>query len=276
MHPTFFKDTIFVINSFELMMLVAALVAGTVAYKTAARYGLSKNAVLDLAIYGTIGALIGGRLFHVFVELPYDPELLNKGIQSYYYFDNPIRILQVWNGGWASHGAFMGLALSWVIYLKKHRLNILQYLDHLCLFGGPFVIIFVRLGCLLAGCCYGKPSPFDQWEYMLYIHMHHANRWPTQIYSMFYGLLIFLICLGVKRIQTFRGQVMVCFLFFYGVFRTSIEFLRADADRGLYFNNTVSTGQIVGSLYLILCVFLYFYFKKRFPIAQKTSDASTT
>ncbi|MCP5468369.1 MAG: prolipoprotein diacylglyceryl transferase [Deltaproteobacteria bacterium] len=268
MYPILFKDTFFVTSSFEFMMMMAALIAGFVVYKMAPRNGLSQKVVLDLAIYGTLAALVGGRLFHVFVELPYDPELLKQGIKSYYYFDNPIRILQVWKGGWASHGAFIGLALSWFIYLKKHKLNILQYLDHMCLYGGPFVIIFVRLGCLLAGCCYGKPSPFDKFEYILYIHLHHANRWPTQIYSMLYGVLIFLICLGVKNIQTFRGQVMVSFLFFYGLFRSSIEFLRADADRGIYFNGAISTGQIVGIIYLILCVVFYFYFNKRFPISE--------
>lgn len=254
------------------MMMVAAIIATTIGYKMAPRYGLSQSVVLDLALYGTIAALIGGRLFHVFVELPYDPELLKQGIKSYYYFDKPIRILEVWKGGWASHGAFLGLGLSWYIYLKKHKLNVLEYLDFLCLFAGPFVIIFIRLGCLLAGCCYGKASPFDQWEYLLYIHMHNANRWPTQIYSMAYGVLIFLLCLGVKRFQTFRGQVVVAFLFFYGIFRGSVEFLRADADRGLYFNEKISTGQVVGIIYLILCVFLYFYFKKRYPIVKSPAN----
>lgn len=267
MRPFIYYSPDFSIPSFAFSLMLASLIATTVAYKMAPRRGLSQVAVLDLAIVGTICAVIGGRLFHVVVE------------EWAYYMQHPTHIYQIWRGGFVSYGAFIGLGTSWIVYLKLRKLDTLRYLDHVCLFAGPFIILMVRLGCLLAGCCYGKPSPFDRFEYVLFIvfnnrsgdagHFHPGEHlWPTQIWAMTYSMIIFLICYAVEKRVKFKGQVMLTFLMTYAVFRFILEFFRGDESRGVYFSNTISTAQITGLVVLTLCFSLWWIFKKKFPLAE--------
>lgn len=266
MRPFLYYSPDFSIPGFAFMLMMASLVATFVSYKMAPRRGLSQVAVLDLSIVGTIMAVVGGRLFFVFVEA-----------RDYYFWDRLSQIYQVWQGGFVSYGAFIGLAIGWTTYLKIRRLDTLRYLDHMCLFAGPFVDFFVRAGCLMAGCCYGKPSPHHKLEYILYIvfndrsgdagsKFNGVGLWPVQIYSMVAAILIFLICYAVERRQTFKGQIVLTFLMLYATFRSIIELFRTHIDRQLYFNGTLNAAQIVSFLFLIGCAGLYFYLKKRYPI----------
>lgn len=265
MRPFLFYSPAFSIPSFAFALMLASLLATTVAYKMAPRRGLSQVAILDLAILGTIAAIIGGRLFHVFAE------------EWAYYLEHPTHIYQIWRGGFVSYGAFIGLGASWLIYLKVRKLDTLRYIDHVCLFAGPFIILMVRVGCLLAGCCFGKPSPFDRFEYLLFIvftnrssdagHFHYGQHlWPTQIWAMIYSMLIFLICYWTEARVKFKGQVMLTFLISYAIFRFILEFFRGDESRGVYFNNHLSTAQITGLIVLVVAAGLWFYLKKRFPL----------
>ena len=267
MRPFIFYSPDFSIPSFAFSLMLASLVATMVAYYMAKRRGLSQVAVLDLAIIGTITAVIGGRLFHVVVE------------EWAYYMENPSHIYQIWRGGFVSYGAFIGLASGWIAYLKIRKLDTLRYLDHICLYSGPFIILMVRLGCLLAGCCYGTPSPFDKFEYLLYItftnrasdagHLHlGAHLWPTQIWAMAYSMIIFLICYWVEGRNKFKGQVMLTFLGTYAIFRTGLEFFRGDEARGVYFSNTISTAQITSIIAFLIVVVTWFILKKNFPLEK--------
>ncbi len=265
MSPFIYYSPEFSIPSFAFSLMLASLVATAVAYKMAPRRGLSQVAVLDLAIIGTIMAVIGGRLFHVVVE------------EWAYYLENPSHIYQIWRGGFVSYGAFIGLGTGWIAYLKLRKLDMLRYLDHLCLYAGPFIILMVRLGCLLAGCCYGKASPFDKFEYLLFIvfnngasdagHFHLGQRlWPTQIWAMAYSMLIFLICYWTESKNKFKGQVTLTFLMTYAIFRSGLEVFRGDEARGVYFSNTISTAQITSGIVIVVCLILWVLLKRNFPL----------
>lgn len=252
------------------MLMMASLVATTISYKMAPRRGLSQVAILDLGIIGTIMAVIGGRLFHVFVE---GPIYASPGYSNYYW-EHPTHLWQIWRGGFVSYGGMLGLGLGWTVYLKWRKLDAWAYLDHVALFAAPFIDFFVRTGCLMAGCCYGKPSHFHHGEYILYQVFNNRQGdagmkfpgvalYPTQIWSMAAAVLIFLICYWIDRHKKFKGQVLMSFLMLYAVFRSAIEMLRGDADRGVYFNNTVSTAQIMSALFFTACLIIYFILRKR-------------
>lgn len=267
MSPFIFYSPEFSIPAFAFSLMLASLVATTVAYKMAARRGLSQVAVLDLAIIGTIMAVIGGRLFHVVVE------------EWAYYLQNPSHIYQIWRGGFVSYGAFIGLGTGWIVYCRWRKLDTLRYLDHVCLYAGPFIILMVRLGCLLAGCCFGTPSPFDNFEYVLFIvfnnpasdagHFHLGERlWPTQVWAMTYAIIIFLIGYWVEGRNKFKGQVTLVFLMTYAVFRSFLEIFRGDEARGVYLSGTISTAQITSAIVFVICLILWFILKKRYPLEQ--------
>jgi len=271
MRPFLYYSPDFSIPSFAFALMLASLAGTYFAYRTAPKRGLSQIAILDLAIIGTLMAVIGGRLFHVFAEEPR------------YYWEHPSHIYQIWLGGFVSYGAFIGLGTGWIVYCKWKHLDTLAYLDHVGLFTGPFIDFFVRLGCLMAGCCFGKPSPFHKFEYLLYIKFTNPSSdagslfpgvalYPTQIYSMIAAILIFLVCYQIDKHKKFKGQVMMSFLLLYAVSRFFIEFLRGDVARKLYFGGAISTGQIMSILFFFGALGFYLYLRKAYPVA-KTSPA---
>ncbi|MCE9625480.1 MAG: prolipoprotein diacylglyceryl transferase, partial [Deltaproteobacteria bacterium] len=150
--------------------------------------------------------------------------------------------------------------------------------------GFPIVDFMTRLGCLLAGCCYGKPSPHNHFEWLLYVVFNNrqgdagykfpgVHLWPTQIYSMMAAVVMFLICYSIDRHKKFKGQIVLSYLMLYAVIRTCIELLRGDVDRGLYFHNTVSTAQIMSFLFFTTCAVLYQIFKRKYPIAAGKTES---
>jgi len=236
--------------------MIAALLATYVAVKFAKREGIQEVAILDMAIIAVIASIIGSRIFHILVEAPG------------YYWEDPIRVFYFWQGGFVSLGAFIATIIGWIIYFRYKKLNTLQMFD-IGYMVAPIIIFFVRVGCLLTGCCYGKPTDFffsltytDPGSTAFYYHPNEALH-ATQIYNMLNAVVMFGVLYLVYRKRKFFGQILSVFLMYYGVTRFMIEFLRGDEDRGLYFGGAVSTGQIVMSVAFLVGLVSYFIFKKR-------------
>ncbi|MCE9626004.1 MAG: prolipoprotein diacylglyceryl transferase, partial [Deltaproteobacteria bacterium] len=133
MRPFLYYSPNFSIPSFAFMLMLASLTATMVLYKLAPRRGLSQVVSLDLGIIGTIMAVIGMRVFHIFVE---GPNYASPGYSNYYW-EHPTHMWQIWRGGFVSYGAFLGIGVGWISYLKWRKLDMLTYLDFGALFGFP-------------------------------------------------------------------------------------------------------------------------------------------
>ncbi|MFH0800116.1 MAG: prolipoprotein diacylglyceryl transferase [Pseudomonadota bacterium] len=244
------------VPSFFFMIMIGALAATFFASHMAKREKADSVAMLDFGIIAIVAAVIGSRLFHIFVEYPS------------YYWEKPIRVLYFWEGGFVSIGAFLASALAWVIYMHRRKLDPWRYLD-LAVTGVPLIIFFVRLGCLLVGCCYGKPTDF--FLHLVFNdpnstagHYHPGEKLhATQPYFMANALILWGVVLYVYGHRKFYGQVLVAFMLYYGVSRFMLEFLRGDADRGMWFGNALSTGQISMALTFLGGIFLWVYLRKR-------------
>lgn len=254
------------VPAFFFMIMIATFASTFAAVKFAERDKLSVVYVLDLAIIAVIASMLGSRIFHVLVEAPdyygiwpWDPKLLVR----FFYF---------WQGGFVSLGAILATVGGWVIYLRWRKVSQLAYFDNMAQVF-PIIDFFVRVGCLCAGCCYGKPTDFPlaiiftdprstAYHYYPGIPLH-----PTQVYFMVNAILMFFILQWVYRHRKFYGQIVTSFLMLYGVSRFIIEFFRGDADRGVYFNETISTGQIVMAGFFVAGLAIYKFCQKRFPVA---------
>ena len=71
----------------------------------------------DFLLWAGMGVIIGGRLGFVLFY------------NSAFYFDNPLEILKVWNGGMAFHGGLMGVVIAVFLYTRKHALSFLSFVD---------------------------------------------------------------------------------------------------------------------------------------------------
>ncbi|MFH1822860.1 MAG: prolipoprotein diacylglyceryl transferase, partial [Patescibacteria group bacterium] len=91
--------------------VVSGLLLGIlVSLKLASYYKIEKNKIIDLIFWVILGGIIGARIYHIFLELPY-------------YLNNPLDMIKIWQGGLAIHGAIIaGVLIIWY-FSKKHNLN---------------------------------------------------------------------------------------------------------------------------------------------------------
>lgn len=93
-----------------------------------------------------------------------------------------------------------------------------------------------RIGCLMAGCCYGKESPYG-----IYLPAVGAKVIPTQLIESIFLFLLFLALCAVLFRTKLNGLSL--YLVAYGIFRFVIEFWRAD-DRGASIIPALSPSQV--------------------------------
>ena len=90
---------------------------------------------------------------------------------------------------------------------------------------------FGRIGCFLNGCCFGLPTNLP-WGVVFPpgsladFYCHGERLHPTELYSSFSGLLIFIILALLYRHKKFNGQILFWGLILYSIYRFLVEFLR--------------------------------------------------
>jgi len=148
------------------------------------REGLSQYDLDKLAIYVTLGAIIGARFGHI---LFYDPT---------YYLNNPMEILPVRTdptfrfigfAGLASHGGVLGALFALYLYSKKYKKDFLWTLDRLTI-AGALLGCFIRLGNLMNSEIIGIPTQVP-WAFV-FIRIDQIPRHPTQLYEALFYLAI--------------------------------------------------------------------------------------
>lgn len=242
---------------------------------------------LDLVVWIFVGAMIGARLLFIVV---------NWGGPNG-YGANPARIFQVWSGGLVFYGGFIGAAVASVLYARKHRLNFRAVAD-IAIPGVALGHFFGRLGCISAGCCWGKPSdpnylfgirfpegalafkdmandPLHA-DFVLQ-HGHTPALHPTQLYEGMGELGLFFLLLFIARNKRFHGQVLIAWLGLYALLRLSIETFRGDFGRGMLVawpaDNPLllSTSQVVGIGMLVFALVLFLRWR---PAAASEAPAA--
>jgi phosphatidylglycerol:prolipoprotein diacylglycerol transferase len=125
-----------------------------------------------------------------------------------------------------------------------------------------------RLGCLMAGCCYGLPTNVP-WAVTFTDPFAAANvgtplnqpLHPTQLYEAGAELLILVFLLATERKgRTFPGRTFWSYMFLYAVSRFIIEFYRGD-ERGLVMG--LSTSQFISLILAPLSLVMLAVLRKR-------------
>ena len=117
-------------------------------------------------------------------------------------------------------------------YIRRHRLPWRTSLDALAL-GIPVGQFFGRIGCFLAGCCYGSPSNLP-WAVTftdpntlcpLRVPVH-----PAQLYEGFLDLGVFGLLNMLKTRKRYEGQMILSYFFLAALVRFFVEFFRSPLD----------------------------------------------
>jgi|TARA_B100000929_G_scaffold285263_1_gene268625 phosphatidylglycerol:prolipoprotein diacylglycerol transferase len=198
----------------------------------------------DYIFYLILGIILGGRLGYVVI---YN---LN------HYFNNPLEILMIWQGGMSFHGAAIGIILATYIFSMKKKISTFYFLDLVTL-SAPIGIFFGRIANFINSELYGRES--DVFWSVKFLFVDNLNRHPSQIYeAIFEGLILFIILnFLISRDGKKDGYVSAFFLIFYSIFRFLIEFTREpDAHIGLMLFN-LSMGQLISIIFLLLGIFIW-------------------
>ena len=152
-------------------------------------------------------------------------------------------------------GIITGIIMFFIVFplgMKFDKNRAINYMDQVVI-GILIAHCFGRIGCFLAGCCYGKETDF-----FLGIYYSEAGTvvHPTQLYEAAFLLIsFFVLFFFIKKHHT------ELYLISYGIFRILIELLRGD-DRGASPFGFLTPSQFM-SLVMITGGILIFFLRKR-------------
>lgn len=252
MHPVLFKIPIFgglQLHTYGLMVALGFLAGITWVGRESKRVGMPSSKLMDLAFYIIVSAIVGSRLFYVFLDHPEE------------FLAHPLDIFKVWEGGLVFYGGLVAAVVTSAWYMFKHQLNFWKVSD-IFMPGVAIGHAIGRLGCFAAGCCYGRPAPHPAWWTVIFpsegegLAPGGIPLFPTQLMESFAELTIFLVLVYFSRKKKFDGQIMLMYLIIYSIIRIILETFRGDLVRGFVFGG-VSTSQFVS--FIIITISLIFW-----------------
>jgi len=245
MYPVLFHIGNLSVYSYGLMIGIGAI-AGVayMAVQGKREVGLTFDQANSLFLYIFIAAFLGGKVF-LFLE---DPVL---------YMQTSQKLLT--GQGFVFYGSFLFAIPTMLWFFRKNNLNPYKMLDIMAI-TTCMVHMFGRIGCFLAGCCYGTKTSSrvgiffsdPACEAPKNVALH-----PTQLYEALYILLVMLFLLRIRVNRKFYGQLFLLYLILYAVGRSVIETMRGDVERGFIIKDILSHSQLVALIIIISVLYVY-------------------
>ena len=263
MYPELFSIGPITVYTYGVLLAASYLLGLRLAMSRARARGLDANRVLDLGIYIIIAALIGAKLLLLIVE--FDQFRRDPG--------------EIWTLARSGGVFYGGLILAVVVafwYIGRHQLPFWTTCD---VFAPGIALGHVtgRLGCLAAGCCYGKPTDVP-WAITFTNPLAAANvgtplnvpLHPTQLYEAGAELLILIFLLATERKgRPFAGRTFWSYMFLYALSRYVIEIYRGD-PRGIVFG-MFSTSQFISVVLAPLSIAMLIWLSRTRPEAPEAA-----
>ena len=251
MHPELFSVGPVTLYSYGVLLAASYLLGLQLARRRAAARGLDPNRILDLGIYIIVAALVGAKALLLVVD--FDT-----------FRASPAEMLSIVRSGGVFYG---GLVLAVAVafwYMWRHNLPFWTTCD---VFAPGIALGHVtgRLGCLAAGCCYGKPTSVP-WAIIFTDPKALANvgtplnigLHPTQLYEAGAELAILVVLLTTEKGRKApAGTTFWLYLLLYAITRFIIEFYRGDPRGSVgMFSTSQFISLLLGPLSLAMLIWL--------------------
>jgi phosphatidylglycerol:prolipoprotein diacylglycerol transferase len=251
MHPVLFEIGSVTVYSYGFFIAMGAI--GGVWYMAVQGkkdVGLTFDQANSLFLYIFLAAFIGGKLF-LFFEDP-------SG-----YISNPRRLLT--GRGFVFYGSFLLAIPTMFWFFRRHKLNPYKMLDVMAV-TTCLVHMFGRIGCFMAGCCYGQPTKsgfgLTFTDPVCYAEPKGVPLHPTQLYEAFFIFVVMLLLLLLRSYRKFYGQLFLLYLLLYGVGRFVLEFFRGDTGRGFIADGFLSHSQFIALIIVAVVSVVYVFWSK--------------
>ncbi len=205
----------------------------------------------DMIMWAIGGIILGGRLGYTLV---YKPD---------YYFEHPLQILHIWEGGMSFHGGFAGFAIAFFLFCRRYKIPYLQLMDLMACVA-PIGIGFGRLANFINGELWGRVTDVP-WA-VVFPHADALPRHPSQLYeASLEGALLLIVMLTLLKTTKLRerpGALCGIFIMGYGTARIICEFFREpDAQLGFLWEGA-TMGQLLSIPMFILGAALFYRAKR--------------
>jgi phosphatidylglycerol:prolipoprotein diacylglycerol transferase len=211
MRPILFYIGRLPIRAYGTMMMLAFAAGIAWAVREARRRGLDPGLILDLAVWIMVSGIVFARA--IFIAL--DPALTWRDLPY------------IWRGGLSFHGGLIGGVLAALVFVRLKRIRFWTLADT-CAPSIALAYGIARIGCLLNGCCYGRPATLP-WGIVCVdpdTGVATPPSHPTQVYSALASWALFAALVVFARRSKLSGSVFLLYLMAYGVIRFLIEYLR--------------------------------------------------
>ena len=246
------------------LLLAAAFIAGIwITSRNARKEGIHPDSIWNMGLVAIFSALVGAKVL-----------LLISDYQYHSHNFREIFSLSTLRSGGVYYGGLLLALISAAWYLRKKHLPTWTITD----LAAPGIALgqaVGRLGCLSAGCCYGKPTHVP-WAITFTSQYAHDNvgvplntpLHPTQIYESAGTFCLFLFLMWRLSRKHATGQILLEYLMLYALLRFVIEFYRYD-DRGFVLHGLLSTSQFIAILTFVGSAVAYLFLLRRSGKAQQ-------
>jgi phosphatidylglycerol:prolipoprotein diacylglycerol transferase len=263
MHPILIKLGPLTIASYGFLFALGVLLAILMAFSKARKETVDLKIFTDFIFYVMILSLLGAKLLLL---------LTNLG----YYLKYPAEIRFLLTSGGTFFGGLIAGALFTIWYIRRHSLSYRQLGD----IAGPSLALghfFGRLGCLAAGCCWGRDAgsfplavtfTSEKAKFLTGVPLD-CPLYPTQIFEALLNFCNFIILYFAYKKRTFKGQIFALYILNYSLIRFTVEYFRGDSDRGYIFGGienplvSLSVPQLISIIGFITALVLLKSFKKK-------------
>ena len=209
----------------------------------------------DFLVWAAVGIILGGRIGYIL----------------FYDFPNvaadPLRAIQVWNGGMSFHGGFAGTTLAMILFARRNSIPIWSLFDIVAAVV-PIGLFFGRIANFVNGELWGRLSDAP-WA-VIFPEAGPFARHPSQLYEA--GLegivLLAVLAIAIYRFGALKRPGLVTGLFVagYALSRITVEFFREpDPQLGYLFGGWLTMGMLLSLPMLLVGLWAIFRARAAHP-----------
>lgn len=217
---------------------------------TKKRKDYNKINIVNIPIFALVGAFIGAHILYGITRLDVLAYIISNPNVFFASFGNAFSLLAEQFGGMVFYGGLLGALAAGKIYCKAAKIDFLLYAD---IFAPaiPLFHTFGRIGCFLAGCCYGAEA---EWGVVYHNELipeeNGVTRIPIQLIEAGLNLMLAVVLVLLSRRKLKNGTLLSFYFIIYAAIRFTDEFFRGDLIRGQVLG--LSTSQWISILIFAL------------------------
>lgn len=211
-----------VLPSYTIMAFIGGLFALLFTYFRIDKFGVLFTDYIKILLVCIVGGFIGGKALFILTQIPW--LIMNFSVNNMLHL--------IIHSGIVFYGGLFGVLLALKIYIKFSQYEV-STIYRMIAPAIPLFHGFGRIGCLFAGCCYGRALS----EPIVLFNAIHIDRIPTQLFEVMFEFMLFAAILVVGRKHK-EVDLLRMYLLSYAVFRFANEFFRGDKIRGVFLLST--------------------------------------